>query len=89
MLPIFRKKPLSPYFTPILGHCCVEYSTCAPASPVADDAYDPSFAFDSFKDMPDIAKAKSGADCTMATTDYIEISGMYYLYVCRLFWGKN
>jgi len=25
--------------------------------------------------MPDIAKAKSGADCTMATTDYIEISG--------------
>jgi len=51
------------------GHCCVEYSTCTPASPVASGENDPSFAFDYFTDTD---KAKSGADCT---EDYIEITG--------------
>ena len=61
----------SPHITPILGHCCVEYSTCTPASPVASGENDPSFAFDYFTDTD---KAKSGADCT---EDYIEITGIY------------
>ena len=63
-----------PHITPILGHCCVEYSTCTPASPVASGENDPSFAFDYFTDTD---KAKSGADCT---EDYIEITGIYVVY---------
>ena len=61
------------HITPILGHCCVEYSTCTPASPVASGENDPSFAFDYFTETD---KAKSGADCT---EDYIEITGMVFM----------
>ena len=63
-------KNISLNFTPILGHCCVQYSTCTPASPVASGAHDPSFAFDSFTATD---KAKSGTECSL---DYIEITGM-------------
>ena len=70
-----------PHITLILGHCCVEYSTCTPASPVASGENDPSFAFDYFTNTD---KAKSGADCT---EDYIEITGIYVviLYIIWIF----